>query len=179
MSLSESKILRSGKPADFSSFHIQHLNVGAFMRDIGLSSARESRVGCRPALGKRRKFLSRSIWLSNNNLRSLSNLDGFVEEILEYPEELGWIDLSFNKIQTIDECILKFKNMKIIYLHGNNISDLEEIKKLQSLDKLKSLTIHGNPIADQSNYRQFVITTLPQVINLDFTAILPSERFPP
>ncbi|KAJ8933772.1 hypothetical protein NQ314_013806 [Rhamnusium bicolor] len=78
-------------------------------------------------------------------------------------------------------CILKFKKLKILYLHGNCISDLNEIYKLKPLKQLRSVTFHGNPIANHSRYRSYIVAVLPQVksimiANLDFSPIVQNEK---
>lgn len=108
-------------------------------------------------------------------------MDTLVHAVLEQPEKLGWIDFSFNYITELDDVrgaknlvfefysliwfqgLLKFPNLKIVYFHGNLIKDLDEIFKLRSLARLRSVTFHGNPISDDPRYRMFVITYLPQV----------------
>lgn len=42
--------------------------------------------------------------------------------------------------------------------------NLDEIYKLRNLIKLKTLTLHGNPISDVPKYRSYIIAMLPQVI---------------
>lgn len=46
------------------------------------------------------------------------------------PENLEWLDLSYNYLQTIDKELLSFPNLKTLYLHGNYVSNLEEARKL-------------------------------------------------
>ncbi|CAG9815077.1 unnamed protein product [Phaedon cochleariae] len=166
-----------GRPADFSFRHLKYIDVTAFLRDIGMEGARYTRVNGVPERSQiNKKFITRSIWLNNNRLRNFKNLDKFVEGVLERPNMLGWIDLSFNHITEIDECLLTFKSLKILYLHGNCISDIEQITKLRKMKQLRSLTLHGNPIANLKNYRNYVIVVLKQLANLDFASVIPTER---
>jgi Leucine-rich repeat (LRR) protein len=60
--------------------------------------------------------------------------------------KLLWIDLSYNYLETIEDEILKFPNLKTLFLHGNYIANLEEARKLSGLTQLASLTLYGNPI---------------------------------
>ena len=71
--------------------------------------------------------------------------------------KLLWIDLSYNYLETIEEEILKFPNLKTLFLHGNYISSLEEARKLSGLSQLASLTLYGNPIEQISNYRMWIL----------------------
>lgn len=56
-------------------------------------------------------------------------------------------------------------------MHGNKIQDIEEIDKLESLTELRSLALHGNPIADKIGYRNYVLSLLPNLKQLDFSAV--------
>ncbi|XP_018562248.1 leucine-rich repeat-containing protein 51-like [Anoplophora glabripennis] len=180
MSKEETALLSTGKPADFSFRKMKTINVDKFLRDIGLEGARYTRVAGVPDRGiEKKKFLTRSIWLNNNRLTNTKNVDQFAQSVLEYPDELGWIDFSFNFITEIDECILKFKKLKILYFHGNCISDLDEVFKLRPLMELRSITFHGNPIANHPRYRNYIVAVLPQIANLDFTPIVRNEKLQP
>lgn len=125
---------------------------------------------------KHNKFLTRAIWLNNNNIKSMANLNVVVDSLLEFPEELTWLDLSYNYIEKIDESILKYPRLKILYLHGNSIREIEEIKKLKPLKQLRSVTLQGNPLREFINYRRYVVEHLPQIVKLDFGPITKVEK---
>lgn len=132
-----------------------------------MEQARATRIGRTPERGQNHKFLTKAVWINNNKLTNVANLDVFLNSILEYPGKLAWLDLSFNYITHLDPILLKYDNLKIIYLHGNKIDNFDEIKLLQGFSGLRSLTLHGNPISDKYNYRGVVLNCLQQV----------SERF--
>lgn len=52
-------------------------------------------------------------------------------------------------------------------ISNNRISDWVEVEKLASLPALRSLFLHGNPIASEHAYRDRVIACLPQLQALD------------
>ena len=62
----------------------------------------------------------------------------------------------------------RFPNLKMIYLHGNKISSLEDLSRLKLLPNLYSLTLHGNPLENSTNYRSSVLRMLPYLRSLDF-----------
>jgi Leucine-rich repeat (LRR) protein len=64
----------------------------------------------------------------------------------------------------------------MIYLHGNNIFSIQEVEKLVPLHKLKSLTLHGNPVEASPGYRFYILSTLPQLQTFDFSGVTKEER---
>ncbi|KAJ3651411.1 hypothetical protein Zmor_017456 [Zophobas morio] len=159
MQVDEKRELETSKPADFS---FKKLKV---LEPAGPEQARASRLGGIPERGSaHKKFLTRSVWLNNNKLKNIRNFDNFVDSILEFPEQLGWIDFSFNQITEINDTILKFADLRIVYFHGNCIENIDQVLKLKNLKLLKTVTFHGNPISNLPYYRNYVIAALPQVV---------------
>lgn len=63
----------------------------------------EPRTGLRPLKrSKSGKSVTQSLWLNNNVLNDLRDFSQVVSQLLEYPENLAWIDLSFNDLTSID-----------------------------------------------------------------------------
>lgn len=50
----------------------------------------------------------RSLFLNNNELRTIGNLRSILDFVMWNPEKLEWLDLSYNYIQEIEPEILKF-----------------------------------------------------------------------
>lgn len=123
-------------------------------------------MGEPPERGKQdKKYLTKGIWLNNNKLTNIKNMDTLVASVIESPEKLSWVDFSFNYITHIDQIILKFCNLSIIYFHGNRIKEITEVGKLHKLKKLRNITFHGNPISDMNDYRHIIISFLPTVLS--------------
>lgn len=74
------------------------------------------------------------------------------------------------------QVLLQLPNLMMLYMHGNNISKLNEVDKLASLPQLKTLTLHGNPIETTSGYRTHIIYSLPQLQTLDFSGVTKGEK---
>ena len=103
------------------------------------------------------------------------------------------IDLSFNELTKIDASVIKYPNIKSLYLHGNAIENFNEIKKLKTMNNLRRLTLHGNPIGNilpfylgekKTNfsdtlpqYRACVINLLPGLKSFDFSGVTKNDRF--
>nr|XP_039255048.1 leucine-rich repeat-containing protein 51-like isoform X1 [Styela clava] len=122
------------------------------------------------------KYCSKAIKLGNNSLARLENFSSGLQAVLEDPESIEWIDLSFNDLTKIDNVILEYPNLKVLYLHANYIDDLKQVDKLAALPHLKTLTLHGNMIEGKKGYRQYVIMTIPQLQYFDFSRITKADR---
>ncbi|XP_027436704.1 leucine-rich repeat-containing protein 51 isoform X3 [Zalophus californianus] len=125
-------------------------------------TSEEPRTGLRPIRhSKSGKSLTQSLWLNNNVLNDLRDFSHVVSLLLEHPENLAWIDLSFNDLTSIDPDPYQRKSSysmswklfpSVLYLHGNSIQRLGEVNKLAVLPRLRSLTLHGNPIEEEKGY---------------------------
>ena len=71
-----------------------------------------------------------SIFLNNNELRTVGSLRNILDFVMWNPDRLEWLDLSYNYFEHIEPEILQFPMLKALYLHGNYISNLEEARKL-------------------------------------------------
>ncbi|XP_021021887.1 leucine-rich repeat-containing protein 51 [Mus caroli] len=137
----------------------------------------EPRTGLRPVRhSKSGKSLTQSLWLNNNVLNDLKDFNQVVSQLLQHPENLAWIDLSFNDLTTIDPVLTTFFNLSVLYLHGNGIHRLGEVNKLAVLPRLRSLTLHGNPIEEEKGYRQYVLCNLPRITTFDFSGVTRADR---
>jgi Leucine-rich repeat (LRR) protein len=109
---------------------------------------------------KRKKVVNvvcTSVFLNNNELRTVSGLRTILDSVMWEPHRLEWLDLSYNYLERIEPELLQFPNLKTLYLHGNYISNLEEVKKLQDLPYLQTLTLYGNFVEQIKGYRLFVL----------------------
>ncbi|XP_028342666.1 leucine-rich repeat-containing protein 51-like, partial [Physeter macrocephalus] len=74
------------------------------------------------------------------------------------------------------QVLTTFFNLSVLYLHGNSIQRLGEVNKLAVLPRLRSLTLHGNPIEEEKGYRQYVLCTLPRITTFDFSGVTKADR---
>ncbi|XP_041358611.1 leucine-rich repeat-containing protein 51-like [Gigantopelta aegis] len=125
---------------------------------------------------EKEKSPGRCLRLNNNQLSDLKLLPEIVGNLFENPSSLGWLDLSFNEITTIDPVLAEFENLHILYLHGNGIADLKHVEQLTPLKNLWKLTLHGNPIDSVKGYRFSVLSLLPWLHNLDFSAVTKGDQ---
>uniref|UniRef100_A0A3P8TKK3 Leucine-rich repeat-containing protein 51 n=1 Tax=Amphiprion percula TaxID=161767 RepID=A0A3P8TKK3_AMPPE len=126
------------------------------------------RSGLRPlSMNANKKYLSRSLRLSNNKITNLEGLQSMLSHFLAQPSKLSWLDLSFNKLTCIDPVLCE---LRVLYLHGNRIWNLSGVDKLVELQHLHTITLHGNAIENYKGYRSHVISALPQLKRIDFCA---------
>ncbi|XP_070783697.1 leucine-rich repeat-containing protein 51-like [Enoplosus armatus] len=157
-----------GPPVDLSFKNIIHVTDAL---------AEVPQRGLRPLnTNSRRKYLSRSFRLSNNSITDLTGLQYILSHFLAQPAKLGWLDLSFNKIRCIDPVLCELPELRVLYLHGNSIWNLSEVDKLRELQYLHTITLHGNAIETHKGYRSHVISALPQLKRMDFSAVTREER---
>mmetsp|Transcript_37858 Transcript_37858/g.109232 ORF Transcript_37858/g.109232 Transcript_37858/m.109232 type:complete len:273 (-) Transcript_37858:294-1112(-) len=122
------------------------------------------------------RMVTTSIKLNNNMLETVSGLPMALEFVMPNPViNLQWVDLSFNQLVTIEPDLLRFVNLKALYLHGNCIKALSAVDRLKKLSKLVSLTMNGNPIESSRVYRTYVIGAVPQLRSLDHSTITQDE----
>uniref|UniRef100_A0A8C3FG79 Leucine-rich repeat-containing protein 51 n=1 Tax=Chrysemys picta bellii TaxID=8478 RepID=A0A8C3FG79_CHRPI len=98
------------------------------------------------------KLLTQAVRLNNNTINELTDFASTMEQLLEYPDELSWVDLSFNDLSTIDPVLTMYPDLRALNLHGNSIQNLGEVDKLAVLPRLRTLTLHGNPIEEEKGY---------------------------
>ncbi|XP_008290548.1 leucine-rich repeat-containing protein 51-like [Stegastes partitus] len=122
------------------------------------------------------KYLSRSLRLSYNNVTDLDGLQDTLSHFLAQPLKLAWLDLSFNKLIHITPVLCELQELRVLYLHGNQIGQLSEVDKLVQLQHLHTITLHGNAIENCKGYRNHVISAVPQLKKMDFSAVTPEDR---
>ncbi|KAJ8675285.1 hypothetical protein QAD02_011071 [Eretmocerus hayati] len=167
----DAELMVAGPPLDFS------FRNATSIKDLVDVSARSYRVGKMPEKPlSTGLYLTSSIWLSNNSLENLSHLEELVTELVGGTRDVRWLDLAYNILSDVDDELLKFKKLTILYLHGNRISDMNSLVKLRKLTHLRTLTLHGNPLEQMPAYRRYVVAILPQITNLDFSPVLEIER---
>ncbi|KAL6116263.1 lrrc51 [Pungitius sinensis] len=124
----------------------------------------------------KKKYLSCSLRLNNNNITDLHDLHMTVSHFLAEPSQLAWLDLSFNNISHIDKVLCELLELRVLYLHGNCLCVLSEVDRLGVLPHLHTITLHGNMIETNKAYRNRVISALPRLKTMDFSAVTRQER---
>lgn len=120
--------------------------------------------------------LTTAVKLNNNLLESSHGLPEALSLAMANPlVALQWLDLSFNQLVTVEDSLLRFQNLKALYLHGNCFKSLPAIERLKKLPKLLILTLNGNPIESSKVYRPYIIGALPNLRALDHSTVTEDE----
>lgn len=145
----------------------------------GNSTALPSGLRIQPGTGTPKRVVhiaTTAVKLNNNQLDTIVGLPEVLEMAMNDPfTRLMSLDLSFNQLKSVETPLLRFINLKVLYMHGNLITSLQSVDRLKKLPKLISLTLQGNPIQSQKAYRQFILGAVPQIKTLDHTSIAQQE----
>lgn len=110
-----------------------------------------------------------TIDLTDNDIRFLGNFP-----LLAQLKNLG---LANNLIARIDPRLaFTIPSLQTLVLTNNSISDLGQVAHLSKLRQLEYLSLMGNPVSREKNYREFVIWKVPSVRVLDFRRVRNQER---
>ncbi|KAL4230659.1 hypothetical protein ACF0H5_011035 [Mactra antiquata] len=122
------------------------------------------------------KSSGKCLKLNNNSITNLECLIPFAQEKFADWQCIAWIDFSHNELAKLGPELTEFVNLRILYLHGNQIQDPAQIDQLIPLKNLRKLTLHGNPLERINGYRWLILSKLPQLNSLDFSAATKADR---
>ncbi len=131
----------------------------------------EKKIGSTEEETKYTGYLGPAIKLCNNNLSTMEGFSETCQKLMENPDSIRWLDLSFNNFENVDTICALPLELEVLYLHGNAIGDIKEVAKLAKFKHLRSLTLHGNPMDEVKNYRYHVLALIPSLKSLDFAAV--------
>ncbi|EGD73085.1 hypothetical protein PTSG_04799 [Salpingoeca rosetta] len=107
------------------------------------------------------------LYLQNNIIGKIENLGRM--------KRLKYINLALNNIQVIEN-LEGVESLEKLDLTVNFVFDVRDVKRLRANQFLRELYLTGNPCATYTGYRQYVITTLPNLAILDGQEVTRSER---
>ena len=124
----------------------------------------------------KKPLLPNAIKLDNNNLETIAGLDTALDSITSDIARIKWVDLSFNHLTSIEDALLQCPRMTTLNLHSNDISKLKDLKILRKFKFLTKLSLHGNPVEDHKHYRNYVLTLVPTLKQIDFSSVTRQDR---
>ncbi|KAH3759069.1 tilB protein [Pelomyxa schiedti] len=109
----------------------------------------------------------RVLLLQDNVIPKLENLHRL--------KELNYLNLALNNI-TLVENLEGCESLRKLDLTANFIADIKCLSSLKGNHNLRQLFLIGNPCTQLPYYRNFIISCLPQLVEIDGIEITPSER---
>lgn len=112
--------------------------------------------------------------LDINELYLSYNKIDYIIECVKNLKELKIFDLSYNEIENITICS-ELKSVEELWLNCNKISSFAMVENLKGNTNLKTLYLEKNPVEQTllDSYRDTIIKTLPQLVQLDALPITP------
>lgn len=89
---------------------------------------------------------------------------------------LRLLHLRSNKITTFDGVADNLTKLEYLNMRGNNVEDVEEIKKLTCLTALLRLNLADNPVAEEAEYRLQTLVAIRSLDSLDKEKYEEDER---
>ncbi|XP_077979278.1 leucine-rich repeat-containing protein 72-like [Glandiceps talaboti] len=109
------------------------------------------------------------LWLNGNKLRRIN--------CLKFNYRLAELYLENNQLVDISGAIQHLTSLHTIMLQRNQLTKLEEtVKEFKKMQALKVLNLFSNPLAQEKEYRLYVIHHVPSVELLDRAEVLKEER---
>lgn len=105
--------------------------------------------------------------LAGNQLRHVDNLEGM--------DSLAELNLRRNRIHTVCD-IDNLPSLQRLFLSFNEISSFDSISSLSDSTSLSEVSLDGNPIAIEQNYRQTLLHHMQQLRLLDMHRVSEDER---
>ena len=96
-------------------------------------------------------------------------------EVVQRMPNLESLSLSVNRLASL-RVFARCPNLVDLHLRKNDIADLDEVRFLVGLDRLRTLWLCDNPCALEPNYRMRVIAMLPSLLVLDGDEVTLDER---
>ncbi|KAM6338905.1 leucine-rich repeat-containing protein 72 [Podargus strigoides] len=147
----------------------KQLKICGFKRNVDVLVLCLSGQGLRsiPSLSCFRRL--RYLWINNNKIQDLTFL------IKNYC--LTELYLNNNELTDISGALKQLHALQILLLHNNQLKQLgKTVKELKGMISLQTLNLFHNPLAEDPDYRLYVIYFLPSVQLLDRKAVTQRER---
>ncbi|XP_059163229.1 leucine-rich repeat-containing protein 49-like isoform X2 [Physella acuta] len=105
--------------------------------------------------------------LAGNNITHVDELVGM--------DSLAELNLRRNRIRTVTEVDL-LPNLQRLFLSFNEISSFEDVQCLGESTSLSEISLDGNPLCQDSNYKHIILRHMQQLKQLDMKRVSEEER---
>ncbi|XP_045175128.2 leucine-rich repeat-containing protein 72-like isoform X2 [Mercenaria mercenaria] len=114
------------------------------------------------------KYL-RCLWLNKNKLREITCLDNNFQ--------LAELYLQNNQLTDIYGALQHLTSLQVLMLHNNQLTKLDKVvKEFNKMQCLRTLNLFNNPVAQEPDYRLYVIHSVPSIELLDRQEVLKGEK---
>ncbi|NXA27407.1 LRC72 protein, partial [Ibidorhyncha struthersii] len=147
----------------------KQLKICGFKRNVDVLVLYLAGQGLRiiPSLSQFHRL--RYLWINNNKIQDLTFL------IKNYC--LTELYLNNNELTDISGALKHLHALQILLLHNNQLKKLgKTVKELKGMISLQTLNLFHNPLAQDPDYRLYVIYFLPSVQLLDRKSVTQKER---
>ncbi|NXI41488.1 LRC72 protein, partial [Galbula dea] len=147
----------------------EQLKICGFKRNVDVLVLYLAGQGLRsiPSLSQFPKL--RYLWINNNKIQGLT--------FLNKNYCLTELYLNNNELTDISGALKHLHALQILLLHNNQLRTLgKTVKELKGMISLQTLNLFHNPLAQDTDYRLYVIYSLPSVQLLDRKSVTQRER---
>ncbi|NXT23268.1 LRC72 protein, partial [Syrrhaptes paradoxus] len=147
----------------------KQLKICGFKRNVDVLVLYLAGQGLRsiPSLSQFHRL--KCLWINNNKIQDLNFL------MKNYC--LTELYLNNNELTDISGALKHLRVLQILLLHNNQLKKLDKtVKELKGMISLQTLNLFHNPLAQDPDYRLYVIHFLPSVQLLDRKSVTRRER---
>ncbi|KAM9302489.1 leucine-rich repeat-containing protein 72 [Morus bassanus] len=147
----------------------KQLKICGFKRNVDVLVLYLAGQGLRSIPSLSRFHRLRYLWINNNKIQDLTFL------IKNYC--LTELYLNNNELTDISGALKHLSALQILLLHNNQLKNLgKTVKELKGMISLQTLNLFHNPLAQDPDYRHYVIYFIPSVQLLDRKSVTQGER---
>lgn len=99
--------------------------------------------------------------LSFNNIEVIEGLNSLVN--------LKDLSLAHNHIKMLEN--MEGLALQVLSIGNNQIDRLDQLGYLRTFSRLKAVSLAGNPVANDNNYKPFVLAHLPALVYFDYRLV--------
>ncbi|KAM6283138.1 leucine-rich repeat-containing protein 72 [Porphyrio hochstetteri] len=145
------------------------LKICGFKRNVDVIVLHLAGQELRSILSLSRFHRLRYLWINNNKIQDLT--------FLNKNYCLTELYLNNNELTDISGALKHLRALRILLLHNNQLKELgKTVKELKGMISLQTLNLFHNPLAQDPDYRLYVIYFLPSVQLLDRQSVTQRER---
>lgn len=120
-----------------------------------------------------------NLGVTQDQFETIDFSDNEIVKLENFPvlPRLHTLLFSNNRVNRVDSGLGSYlPHLESLILINNRFTTLDQLDALADLASLRTLSLMGNPVTAEKNYRLYVLFKIPQVTVLDFHKVKPQER---